>query len=253
MKKIISTIAIMAITFTGFAQDESSSEYKPSKGSVTTEVGLTGGLGNSGFNLNSGASFSGNPMLKFRYFYKDNVALRIGFSANRSASDSNPSTTTTTTPLPTIPALFTPSTQTFTSGTFFGINVGAEKHFKGSDRLSTFIGADILFGTSKSFSEITNNTAIGSSSTVTNKNANGETYFGLALLTGADYYIAKKVYLGVELGLALIRSKDKDNVVDTSTTVAGVNSTSQVTTAVNGNNFNLQTRLLSGVRLGYQF
>lgn len=253
MKKIITMVALLAISVSGFAQDDSSSEYKPSKGSVTTEVGLTGGLGNSGYNLNQTGSVTGAPTLKFRYFYKNNIAFRLGFSAFRSASDTNPTTITVNTPIPTPPALFTPSTSGFTSNTFFGVNLGVEKHFKGTERLSTFIGADLLIGTRSSYTEAVNNSTAILSTTTTVKNNNGNSYFGLGLLTGADYYIAKKVYLGVELGLALIRSKNKDRVQNTQTTASGVVSTSEVTTSVGGSDFDLTTSLLSGVKIGYQF
>ncbi len=246
-------VALMAISVSGFAQDDSSSEYKPSKGSVTTEVSLTGGLRNSGYNLNTSGSLTGLPTLKFRYFYKNNIAFRLGFSAFRWASDNNPTTTTVTTPIPTPPALFTPSTSGFTSNTFFGVNLGVEKHFKGTERLSTFIGADILIGTQSSYSEAVNNSTAILSTTTTLKNNSGNSYMGLDLFTGADYYIAKKVYLGVELGLALVRSKNKDRILNTQTIASGVVSTSEVTTSVGGSNFNLDTTLLSGVKIGYQF
>lgn len=253
MKNTIKILALLAISYSGFAQDESSSEYKPSKGSVTTEVGLTGGLGNSGFNLNTGASVVGNPMLKFRYFYKNDIAFRLGFSANRTATDSKPTTTTTTSPVATPVPAFTPSSESIANSTFFAINLGVEKHFKGSDRLSTFAGADLLFANESSYSESTNNTAANSSTVIVDKNNNGGGYLGLSLLTGADYYIAKKVYLGVELGLAFLRFKDKDRILTTTNTVAGAVSTTEITTANDGSTFNLQTRLLSGVRIGYQF
>ena len=109
MKKLFTILALTTIVFVSNAQRSTkpakvetesygttTSEYKPSKGSITTEVGLIGGLGNSGFNLNTSTSFGGAPTLKFRYFYKDDIAFRLGFSANRSASNSEPTTTTTT-------------------------------------------------------------------------------------------------------------------------------------------------------------
>ncbi len=235
------------------SSDYSTSEYKPSKGTVTTEVGLTGGLGNSAFGLNTSTSIGGSATLKFRYFLKDNIAFRLGFSANRSADNTEPSTTTTTSPVPTPPLPFVPSSTTFDSDTVFGINLGIEKHFKGSDRLSTFVGADLLIGTRSSYKETVNNTAIATSKTVIDKNNTGRTYFGLGLLTGADYYVAKKVYLGVELGISFLRLSDKDRVVTTENVVAGVSSTTEVTTSTGGSAFELTTALNGGIRIGYQF
>jgi Outer membrane protein beta-barrel domain len=231
----------------------SSSEYKPSKGTVTTEVGLTGGLGNSAFNLNASTPIGGTPTLKFRYFLKDNIAFRLGFTARRSADNTEPNTTTTTSPVPTVPLPFVPSTTTFNSDTTFGVNLGIEKHFKGSDRLSTFVGADLLIGTRSSFVETVNNTAIATTTTTTDKNNFGRTYFGLGLITGADYYIAKKVYLGVELGISFLRLSDKDRVQTTDSVVSGVSSTTEVTTSTGGSEFELTTALNGGIRIGYQF
>jgi hypothetical protein len=267
MKKLFTILALTSIVFVSNAQrstkttktetesygSSSTSEYKPSKGSITTEVGLVGGLGNSGFNLNTSTSFGGSPTLKFRYFYKDDIAFRLGFSANRNASNTAPTSTTTTSPVPTPVPAFVPSSTTFNSSTFFGINLGVEKHFKGSDRLSTFAAADLLIGTRSSYSETVNNTTATSSTTTTDKNNNGDSYFGLGLLTGADYYIAKKVYLGVELGIALLRSSDKDRVRTTQTTTSSTVNTTEITDSVGGSNFAIATTLMGGVRIGYQF
>ena len=200
-------------------------------------------------NLNSASNFAGTPMLKFRYFLKNDIAVRLGFSAFRSASDSEPTITTVTAPTPT-PAPPPGSTSNFSSNTVFGINIGAEKHFKGSDRLSTYVGADLVFGTRSSYTETVTNP---SGDYTKDKNNNGSNYLGLALLTGADYYIAKKVYLGVELGLSVVRSTEKDRVQSTQVTAGSVVSTSEKTTATNGSDFDLETKLLGGVRLGYQF
>jgi hypothetical protein len=265
MKKLFTILALTTIVFVSNAQRSTktakvetesygttTSEYKPVKGSITTEVGLVGGLGNSGFNLNTSTSLGGSPTLKFRYFYKDNIAFRLGFSANRNASNTAPTSTTVNTPATPAPA-FIPSSTTFNSSTFFGINLGVEKHFKGSDRLSTFAAADLLIGTRSSYSETVNNTTATSSTTFTDKNNNGDSYFGLGLLTGADYYIAKKVYLGVELGIALLRSSDKDRVRTTQTTTGSTVNTSEVTDSVGGSNFAIATTLMGGVRIGYQF
>ena len=264
MKKLFTILALTTFAFVSNAQKTTKttntvvetvemSDYKPTKGTVTTEVGLTGGLGNSGFNLNTSTSLGGAPTLKFRYFYKDNIAFRLGFSSVRSAFNTDPSTTVTTSPVATPVPPFTPNTTTFKSTNFFGINIGAEKHFKGSDRLSTFVGADLLIGTKSSLTEIVNNTTATTSSKLTDKNATGASFFGLGLFTGADYYIAKKVYLGVELGITFLRSSIKDNIVTNENTSGSTVTTVETTTADSGSNFDIATALNGGVRIGYQF
>ena len=74
---------------------------------------------------------------------------------------------------------------------------------------------------------------------------------GLELIyfTGADYYIAKKVYLGVEAGLSFISGKGKDTVVEER--VANV---VKPTITTNGaKKFDIATEVFGGIRIGYQF
>jgi hypothetical protein len=286
MKKLITILALTLVTSGTFAQktkstkveketstmnnDYSSSEYKPSKGTLTTEVGLTGGLGFTDYDLNTKANYSGAPMLRFRYFYKEDIAFRVGFSlVNRSNETDNVPVTTVTVPTPVPPA--TAPLQAFNSNknsySSFDINLGVEKHFKGTDRLSTYVGADILFG----FRSASNESKISSpagganpNSVITEINVKGQNglgndsnrYFGLRVVSGADYYIAKKLYLGLELGLSLVSEKTRDLVTDTKITNATTNtvvSDSSTTVSNRASAFRITPAIVTGVRLGYQF
>ncbi|EKT4551853.1 outer membrane beta-barrel protein [Flavobacterium psychrophilum] len=228
MKKVLLT-AIAVFAF-GFANAQENNSYKPKKESITTEVGLTGGLNNANFDLSTG-------VLKFRYFLKDDLALRAGFGLGSkkqetiTGPDVNPTTTT----------LKNSNTQ---------INLGVEKHFAGSDRLSTYAGVDLLIG----FKGASKNVAEQNGNYQNTTGANGAgakagNFFGLRLLTGADYYIAKKVFLGVEIGLDIVTSKDKDIDVETKIGSAVVNSP----TLKGASTFQTQTGVVGGVRIGYQF
>lgn len=247
MKKLITLSAFIAFGFSANAQD-----YKPTKGTVTTEVSLGNGSSINNFELQQITEVT-KPSLKFRYFLKDDVALRLGFSATREVKKSTPETTIDVTGVlaPASPPILTTS---FSSQSFFGLNLGIEKHFKGSDRLSTYVGADILIGTSRNFTEVTNS-ANGNFISTKNENSGppnpkeANVSFGLGLLTGADYYIAKKVYLGVEVGLAMV-SKSKKDTIDTA--VVGAITTVKTTKDADGN-FNIDTKLNGGIRIGYQF
>ncbi len=249
--------------------EDNSSAYKPSKGTLTTEVGLTGGLGFTGYDLNTGANYSSAPMLRFRYFSKENIAFRLGFSlVNRSNSSENLPVTVVTVPVPVPPATaplpgFNSTKNSFTS---FDINLGIEKHFKGSDRLSTFIGADLLFGIRSASNESKISSSPGGvlNSQITEINVTGQSgigddsnrYFGLRVVTGADYYIVKKVYLGLELGLSFVSEKTRDLVSSTKITNATTNtvvSESSTTTTDRASTFNIKPAIVTGVRIGYQF
>ena len=257
MKKIFTLVAVATFGLGAFAQD-----YKPSKGTVTTEVGLTGGLGNTGVGLFNGKFetlvASALPTLKFRYFLKDNIGLRLGFAIKRSAVKDTPSSTFETSPTPTpAPTSFTSLTTTINS-TRFLMSIGAEKHFKGSDRLSTFVGADILLGTNKNYKE-ENGTATTPTSTtntvkITKNSGQRESVFGFGLLTGADYYIAKKVYLGIELGLQMLSINEKDEVVTIENSGTGITTNSNTTTDTpDRNSFSFDTQMNGGIKIGYQF
>jgi outer membrane protein W len=226
MKKLLYTAAaVFALSFAN-AQEESGSAYKPSKGTLATEVSLNGGLNNANFGLNQGA-------LKFRYFLNDDMALRVGLgtSSNKDVEvdDSNPSDVETET--------FKNASNTF--------NVGIEKHFAGAERLSTYGGADLLLRFSSASYEFKDNSGTFEIDGQDTNGNNAGSAFGLRVFTGADYYITKKVFLGVEAGISFLSEKNKDVTVSStgspSVTSKGPKS-SGLATAING-----------GVRIGYQF
>lgn len=230
MKKVLLTAAaVFAFTFAN--AQESTSSYKPVKGTVTTEVGLTGGLNNANFDLNTG-------VLKFRYFLKDDLGLRLGFSTNsnktESIDNSNPNNVETT----------------INKRSNFTLNLGAEKHFAGTERLSTYVGADLLLNFRGAKTEYTENNYFYNVDGANVDNAgnftnNAGTQFGLRLVTGADYYIAKKVFLGVEAGLNILTGKNKDIEIS-ETGQPNVN-------IAGGKNSGITTQVIGGVRIGYQF
>ncbi|MEO8235130.1 MAG: hypothetical protein ABI549_06920 [Flavobacterium sp.] len=230
MKKVLLT-AVAVFAF-GFANAQDDASYKPTKGTVTTEVGLTGGLNNADFNLNTG-------VLKFRYFLKDDLGLRLGFATNSSRTEaidnSNPSNVATT----------------IDKNSNLTLNLGVEKHFAGTERLSTYAGADLLIGFKGAKTEYTENgysynvDGANQDQATGNFSNNGGNYFGLRLLTGADYYIAKKLFLGVEAGLNIITGKNKDIEI-TETAQPNVN-------IAGGKSSGITTNVIGGVRIGYQF
>lgn len=225
MKKVLlSIIAIFTFGFMSAQKRLASQDYKPSKGTVTTEVGLTGGLNNANFNLST---------LKFRYFLKENVGLRMGLGiqneTDEAINNANPSNTITTTD----------------KNSRFQINLGVEKHFEGSDRLSTFVGGDLVISLANQSNEVVQQNGNFNKS---RGGGNAGSAFGVQLLTGADYYIAKKVYLGVEAGLSILTGKGKD--VITETRVGNVTTSS---TSTGGSTFDINTQVFGGVRIGYQF
>ena len=227
MKKVLLTVAaVMTFGLMNAQEETSTSAYKPVKGTIATEVSLTGGLNNADFNLNEGA-------LKFRYFFKEDMALRLGLGLNSNKTedidDTNP---------------LNVETETFKSSTTT-LKLGIEKHFAGAERLSTYAGADLLIGFRGASYEFTDNTTtVEVDGADTNGNTAGSS-FGLGLFTGADYYITKKVFLGVEAGINFMAGKDKDITVSST-------GNPDVTTAGN-KNAAIATQVVGGVRIGFQF
>ncbi|SDD90812.1 hypothetical protein [Riemerella columbipharyngis] len=189
----------------------SAQEYKPMAGDVTTEFGLAGGLLNTSVSLPD-QGFGVGPMIKARYFKTDDVAYRMGVVvSNTNESNDNEDSSS--------------------NGFALGLSFGAEKHFKGTERLSPYVGGDFILGFASTSSEAGNVKTTG---------PNG---FGLGVrgVFGADYYFAKRVYLGVEAGLGLLYSTTGSTRVDSKEVSKGTST------------FKIVPDMVTGVRLGYAF
>lgn len=222
MKKLFTIVAISIFAATSYAQVQETG-YKPTEGTVTTEVSLTGGLNAADFALNTSGA-------KFRYFLQEGLALRAGLNVGNTKNE-------------TVTGV-APNVETRTLKTSdFGITLGVEKHFAGSERLSTYAGADLVIGSGS-----TSDDRVFQNGDYTKTSGGTGSRFGVNLLTGADYYIAKKVYLGVEAGLAILSGTAKDGVTETKT-----GNVLTTVTVAGPKKFDINTDVFGGVRLGYQF
>jgi len=259
MKKIFIAVSMLVATMTANAQEPMTTtttttaptgkQYKPVSGDLLAEIGLFAGAGGitGGVTSLSQSPFNAQtPMLKFRYFLQDQIAVRLGFNYTQ-----NSNTTKINDPLG------TGSVKQMNS--VFGLNVGLEKHFTGTGRLSTYAGGDLLFqtvGVSEKRDNTTNGTTFtnGASSTYKGTNAagtaNGSMGFGVRAVVGADYYFVDKVYLGAEFGWGFIASKNSKTTSDI--TPAG-GPTVSTTNSSTGGSFNLAPTLTAGLRLGFRF
>lgn len=219
MKKVFLIVAGI-FAFQASAQETTTESYKPTKGTLTTEVGLNGGLNNAEIDLNGG-------VVKFRYFLKDDLALRAGLGLNSSKEETG---------------LTTPDGTYTEKNSENTIKLGAEKHFAGTNRLSTYAGAELIIGMGKYSEESSFDN--GDSDSYEQKSSG----FGLGIFTGADYYIARKLFLGVEAGISFLSSKTKD--ADFSNTTGGVTTSGSTP---GGKNSGFETAAFGGIRIGYQF
>lgn len=233
MKKVLLFLGMAIFGVAAQAQD-----FKPVAGDVTTEFGLTGGINNTDFKLNDGAA-----LLRFRYFNTEKVAYRLGFNVSSTSDKTNAYGT----------GADAGQKGTFTKkATNVLINLGIEKHFTGTDRLSPYVGGDILFGAGSVKETAENTTANGAAyvKDVFNEvKGPGYVSVGLRGVVGADYYIAKRLYLGVEAGLGLVYENEGKTKIKS--TVAGVTTTTDTKSA--GSSFNIKPSVITGVRVGFAF
>ena len=218
MKKLIIAASMVAVALTSNAQDT----YKFAAGDNNFEL--------------ASAPFSGNPLaipyIKYRRFLSESLAFRIGVNVTMT---SRTTITTQNSNVQPIPAPATPVTIDLTTKeSSFGWELapGIEKHFAGTERLSPYVGAELrLAGKSqKNVSEFNPAGAADKIETLTIKNgdaapagvaANQKGFFalGLNLVAGADYYFAKRLYLGGEFAYGLSYTSYADMTIETS--VAG--------------------------------
>lgn len=204
-------------------------EYKPGAGDVTVDLGIAGGLGNTSVSLPD-QGFGAGSMFKARYFKTDKFAYRATlFVANQNSTDN-------------------PTAQTVVKDDKFGLGlgVGAEKHFTGTERLSPYVGGDVMIGfASSKIKSTTTPVTPGGTTVITEKSGPNNFRFGVRGVFGADYYFAKRVFLGVEAGLGLIYESEGDTTVK-------VTNMPEVKTD-GGNTFTIAPAVVTGIRLGYAF
>ncbi|MEI6696429.1 MAG: hypothetical protein WCO13_10190 [Bacteroidota bacterium] len=230
MKKTI-FILMLVLGFTTIV----SAQYKPSKG-FDAEVNFR--------------PFNANPIsidyLKVRMFLNEKMAIRLGFEFN-SYSETNKVA---------IPAGSTNKVEQVTNNSYFifGLHPGIEIHMAtDAERLSPYFGAELNFSMKSASTDITgvgnDPTKSGTVSGAWNGGTNpGYTIIGLNLLFGADYYIAKHIYMGAELGFGFQSASGKDIV--TTNVVSGV---STAVTNPGSSSFNLGVNFNSAFRLGWSF
>jgi len=209
---------------------------KPTGGTVTAEVGLQGAINNIQINPITGA--------RLRYFLGDNLAVRLGLDLqNRSRTNrafENPDGT----------GAVGEEKETFF---LLGFRPGAEYHFAGGEKLSTFAGAQIIVDIASAKTTRTNyragNYVANFSQTIEGQSSlgNAGTTIGFGLYSGFDWYFTEKVYLGIEWGLNFTRTSEKDV---TTTTPGAV---PPVTKTAGSRDGNLNVFSIGVLRLGYQF
>jgi hypothetical protein len=201
MKKLQLLIAFIFLSVYSFAQQEESTFYRPLQGDVAVSFNITG-LAN--LTLNSTQDPLTNALLfDFRYFWKDNVAFRLGLGLNNISAtridNDDPQQ------LPTVTNMETKSS---ISG--FNIGLSIEKHVKTkSKKMDPYVGAGLFLGlrgdstiTMESKTTVANSTdyqMISSEQIIP-----GGSALGIGITGGFYWFFAPNIALGGELAIAYV-------------------------------------------------
>jgi len=186
------------------------------------------------------------PSIRFRYFLTDNIAARVTLGMTNVSRTENAYEFADNTGAN--------GTAEFKS-TAINAAIGAEYHFAGTDRLSPYVGLDIMFGGGNTSSDYENAAGpqggVGYVADRTQTTEAKTSMFGVNLVAGADYYFAENFYIGLELGLGWMSftTKEGSNTVTTGTnpTVTTETFTPESTDSFLGNN------AIGNLRLGWRF
>lgn len=203
MKKVILTVAIAFTAISGaFAQ-------KQEGGEKNLEVNF--------------APLGGSPIgmdgIRLRLFNADGtgaIRVRLGLGGTNDVTVREQSYVAANANKTVVPELYD------TKKSFnFSIRPGYEIHFDGTDRLSPYVGAELLFATGsetliKEFQDGVNATDDADPakwSTWEAERKRGTTTFGLNAVAGFDFYFVDNLYLGAEIGFGFQTKKHKDQEI----------------------------------------
>lgn len=187
MKKIITLLAFVALSFSAFAQNNS-------QGDFGTEIYFRPWNGNATFSLIDG--------VKARYFISDKLAVRATLNFDR-ASETDYSYVTIANK-----EIETKQVDTYTQ---FGITPGIEYHFASYEKISLYAGAQVGLSFANAKSKTTNNDNSDMMEiTGTSGLGSGGFSFGISAFTGIDYHFTNNLYIGAELGFGYNSFKSKE-------------------------------------------
>lgn len=178
MKKSILTSLCLALALSLFAAD--TTRLKPVRGTFTTQVGL------SLATLNDNITSLG---LNGRYFLKERLALRATVLLLTEKDEQHSTEFADGTGGS---GKFTTTMQT----TIF--MVGVEKHFKGTRRLSPYIGVEAGYGLGSLKTAGENSSGQNFIADYSENEARKLAQINLGAFLGFDYWIADGIYLGIE-------------------------------------------------------
>ena len=181
-------VAAAALTTSVSAQNEAknqtSSDFKFSGGDMNLEIQMA-----SPFAAGEPFSLDG---VKFRYFLSNTSAFRLNVNVNASSETEITDQEDTDADLLEL--------KKKTADFEFKIAPGYEMHFSGTNKLSPYVGGDVVLNFARNSVKTDDQVA---NEVVYDKTSNGSFTFGLNGVAGFDYYFAKSLYIGAELNYGL--------------------------------------------------
>jgi hypothetical protein len=260
------------------------SAFKPKAGDISVDFTLInassnalskgGSVINTVFDLadDNGNGFGGG--LRFRYFLASDLAIRANVIVDLYSHSEFPIESD---PLDGLSEEDAASGYHKTKNNHFNVSLGAEKHFKGTKRLDTYAGGELMYNKvsiSENFYNMSYNTttskydydqgykadATGAKLNEQYSNYDAGNAIGLRLLVGSDFYIAPKIYVGVELGWSLMYKWVDDykaTIIDPDGGTADTNGnrksiTKVITTKDRGTTFNTKSDITGQFRIGFR-
>lgn len=201
MKKVVLFIALVATTAVG-AQAQ---KFQGGEKNLEVEFNPFGG---SPIGMNG---------VRFRMFNSESSAIRVGFNIGGTNHNEVYSQQASTEGSDGAVVILPELNQTHQSFNF-AIRPGYEMHFAGTDRLSPYVGAELMYAMESSTMtrEFHNANNADDQSKPENWQTwdmtvkNGSSTFGLNALAGVDFYFADNFYLGAEINLGFHNTSYKD-------------------------------------------
>jgi outer membrane protein W len=179
------------------------------------------------------------PSLRMRYFIMDDLAARVSLSINNASTKDY---------YYELPDNAGGEGTEINKTSLTMISLGAEKHFAGTEKLSPYVGADLVFGMGNTSAKWDKFDGTGYNADFTAAAKAPISMFGINLVAGTDYYFAENFYVGLELGLGFQSVTEKAGEFEFTT--AGNTTTSLSEPAKSssfGNNF------IGNARIGWRF
>lgn len=227
MKKIMIFVGALTLSGSMFAQ----------KATKDNPFSLEGQMS---FNTST-LSFNA-PSLRMRYFFTDNFASRVSLTINNSSTkdyyyelaDNKGGEGTE-----------------INKTTMIAFSLGAEKHFTGTDKLSPYVGADLVYGVGNTSAKWDKFDGVGYSPNISATVKNPSTMMGLNLVAGTDFYFAENFYAGLELGIGIQSINEKAG--ETSVTTSGATTTTTTTYTEPSKSSSFGNNFIGNLRLGWRF